>query len=171
MYRYTATDTAHSTGWRREGATTEQIVRSRVLATGFVQRGDRGVMRGKRIRTAGFGVLLAIVSIMGCASSGSDFVVALPNGYQIVRDKSSAPIIVKKKGGTVVPGPVASYTVIRDIVVGIVQASPSDKPAYFVINTRTGEVGKNLAESDYNERLKALNIPPSPELSPPVLPK
>jgi hypothetical protein len=57
------------------------------------------------------------------------------------------------------------------VVVGIVQAAPQDKPAYFVLNTRTGEVGKALAESDYNERLKAMNLPPSPELSPPVLPK
>ena len=128
-------------------------------------------MRGKRIRTACFGVLLAIVSITGCATSRSDFVVALPNGYQIVRDKTSAPIIVKKKGGTVVPGPVAGYTVIRDVVLGKVQATPQEKPAYFVIDTRSGAVAKGLAESDYIERLKALNIPPSPELSPPVLPK
>lgn len=70
-------------------------------------------MGGKRIRAACRGVLLAMVSISGCATSRSDFVVALPNGHQIVRDKSSAPIIVKKKGGTVVLGPVARYTVIR----------------------------------------------------------
>ena len=128
-------------------------------------------MGGKWLRAAGFAAVLATVSITGCATSRSDFVVALPNGYQIVRDKTAAPIIIKKKGGTVVPGPVASYTVIRDVVVGVVQATPKDTPAYFVINTRTGEVAKNLAESDYNQRLKALNIPSSPELSPPVLPK
>jgi hypothetical protein len=56
-------------------------------------------------------------------------------------------------------------------VVGSVQAAPTDKPAYFVLDTRSGQVAKNLAENDYNERLKALNIPPSPELSPPVLPE
>ena len=147
-------------------------------------------MRAKRIRTACFGILLALVSIAGCATSRSDFVVALPNGYQIIRGKTSEPMIIKKGGRTVVPGPVASYTVIRDVVVGLVQPAPHDqtskdqKPAaagdkpgpgdktgYFVLNTRTGEVAKNLAESDYNERLKGLNIPPSPELSPPVLPK
>jgi hypothetical protein len=134
-------------------------------------------MRAQRIRTAppakaaGFAVLLAIVSVTGCATSRSDFVVALPNGYQIVRDKNAAPMIVKKKGGTVVPGPVARYTVIRDVVVGAVQPANSDKPVYFVLNTRTGEVGKNLAESDYTERLKALNIASPPELSPPVLPQ
>lgn len=163
-------------------------------------------MRVKPIRTACFGVLLAIVSITGCAASRTDFVVALPNGYQIVRDKTSDPVIVKKSGGKVVPGPVARYTVIRDVVVGIVEpagsdkrsaaaqpavdAKPagSDKPAddkapageqpaapektgYFVLNTRTGELGKDLSESAFNERLKTLNIAPGPELSPPVLPK
>ena len=142
-------------------------------------------MHAKRIRTACFGVLLALVSIAGCAASRSDFVVALPNGYQIIRSKTSEPMIIKKGGRMVVPGPVASYTVIRDVVVGQVQATPADqkppasgdkpsagdKTGYFVLNTRTGEVGKNLSESEYNERLKALNIPPAPELSPPVLPK
>ena len=142
-------------------------------------------MHAKRIRTACFGVLLALLSVAGCAASRSDFVVALPNGYQIIRGKTSEPMIIKKGGRTVVPGPVASYTVIRDVVVGQVQATPADqkppasgdkpsagdKTGYFVLNTRTGEVGKNLSESEYNERLKALNIPPAPELSPPVLPK
>jgi hypothetical protein len=128
-------------------------------------------MGGKWIRAGGFAVAVATLSITGCATSRSDFVVALPNGYQIVRDKTEAPVIIKKKGGTVVPGPVASYTVVRDVVVGSVQATPTEKPAYFVLNTRTGEVGKNLAESDYTARLKALDIPSAPELSPPVLPK
>jgi hypothetical protein len=128
-------------------------------------------MGGKSIRAAGFAVLLATVSISGCATSRSDFVVALPNGYQIVRDKTEAPTLVKKKGGKVVPGPVASYSVIRDVVVGMVQATPQEKPAYFVLNTRSGEVDKGLTEAAYNERLKALNLPASPELSPPVLPK
>jgi hypothetical protein len=138
-------------------------------------------MRAKRIRTACFGVLLALVSIAGCATSRSDFVVALPNGYQIIRGKTSEPMIIKKGGRTVVPGPVASYTVIRDVVVGLVPATQpaaagdkpgaGDKTGYFVLNTRTGEVGRNLSESEYSERLKALNIPPAPELSPPVLPK
>jgi hypothetical protein len=152
-------------------------------------------MRGKRIRTAGFGVFLAVVSIMGCATSRTDFVVALPNGYQIVRGKSAEPMIVKKSGGTVLPGPVTAYTVVRDVVVGIVQPAASGKPTaaskpasdakpapeekptatgktgYFVLNTRTGELAKDLAESAYTERLKALNIATAPELSPPVLPQ
>jgi hypothetical protein len=156
-------------------------------------------MRGMSIRSACCGVLLAISAVSGCATSRSDFVVALPNGYQIIRDKSAAPMIVKKSGGTVVPGPVARYAVVRDVVVGVVapegeKLAPALKPAtdakpasdakaasgqpaaaqktgYFVLNTRTGELGKDLAESAYTERLKSLNIPTAPELSPPVLPQ
>jgi hypothetical protein len=124
-------------------------------------------MRANGIRSAAFGLLLAIVNITGCATSRSDFVVALPNGYQIVRGgKSEEPMIVKRSGGTVIPAPVARYTVVRDVVVGA-----SGEKTFFVINTRTGEVGKDLSESDYAERLKALNIASAPELSPPVLPK
>ena len=165
-------------------------------------------MRSMSIRSVFFGVVLASVAGVGCAASRSDFVVALPNGYQIVRDKTSAPTLVKKKGGVVVPGPVARYTVIRDVVVGQVDRSaqtkdkardpakdqtsspakdkPADKAAendtpaektagekqgFFVLDTRSGQLGTQLSESAFNERLKSLNIPPSPELSPPVLPE
>jgi hypothetical protein len=137
-----------------------------------------------RIRAACLGALLVCVSVSGCATSRSDFVVALPNGYQIKRGGNAAePMIVKKSGGTVVPGPVVSYTVIRDVVVGRVQsaqavnstssaaAQPAEKTGYFVLETRTGALGRNLSETEYNARLKSLGLPPAPELSPPVLPR
>ena len=131
---------------------------------------------GVSLRAVAFGVLLGLVSMTGCATSRADFVVALPNGYQIIRDKNDAPMIIKRSGSKVIPGPVSRYTVIRDVVVGIVG---DDKPpaegtkptGYFLINTRTGEIAKDLTEEAYIERLKALNINSAPELSPPVLPK
>ena len=133
-------------------------------------------MSVKGLRAVAFGVLLGIGSMAGCAASRADFVVALPNGYQIIRGKNEAPMIVKRKGGTVIPGPVARYTVLRDVVVGIVgddkpAAEGAKKTGYFVINTRTGDIAKDLAEDAYTERLKTLNINSAPELSPPVLPK
>jgi hypothetical protein len=131
-----------------------------------------------RMRTASVAAIVAVMTFAGCATSRPDFVVALPNGYQIIRGKSAEPMIVRKSGGVVVPGPVASYTVIRDVVVGVVPPpstgtapAPNEKQGYFVLNTRSGEVDKSLAEGAWNEKLKSLNIPPSPELSPPVLPK
>jgi hypothetical protein len=124
-------------------------------------------MHGIGIRGAALGVLLAMVSIAGCATSRSDFVVALPNGYQIVRGgKADEPMIRKRGGGAVIPGPVTRYTVVRDVVVG----ETGDK-TYFLIDTRSGEISKDLSEADYTERLKASNITSAPELSPPVLPK
>jgi hypothetical protein len=117
------------------------------------------------IRAGSFTVFTAL-TLTGCAtSSSSPFVVALPNGYQIVRGKTSEPMIVKKSGGVVIPAPVSRYTVVRDLVVG------AEDQTYFVLNTRTGEVNKGLAEAAYNDKLKSLDIPATPELSPPVLPK
>jgi hypothetical protein len=116
-------------------------------------------------RAGSFAVLAAILTT-GCATSASSpFVVALPNGYQIVRGKTAAPLIVKKSGGVVIPAPVSRYAVVRDVVVG------AGDQTYFVLDTRNGEVSKGLAEAAYNDKLKALNIPASPELSPPVLPQ
>ena len=117
----------------------------------------------RKMRAGSFAVFAALTTL-GCATSGSPFVVALPNGYQIVRGKTSEPMIVKKSGGVVIPAPVSRYTVVRDVVVG------AEDKTYFVLNTRTGEVSKGLAEAAYNDKLKSLNIP-APELSPPVLPK
>jgi hypothetical protein len=65
----------------------------------------------------------------------------------------------------VIPAPVSRYTVVRDVVVG------AGEQTYLVLDTRTGEVNKGLAEAAYNDKLKSLNIPAAPELSPPVLPK
>jgi hypothetical protein len=119
----------------------------------------------KMMRAGGFS-LFAATTLLGCATSArSPFVVALPNGYQIVRGKTSEPMIVKKSGGVVIPAPVSRYAVVRDVVVG------AEDQTYFVLDTRTGAVDKGLAEAAYNDKLKSLNLQASPELSPPVLPR
>ena len=117
------------------------------------------------IRAGSFAVFTAL-TLMSCAtSSSSPFVVALPNGYQIVRGKTSEPMIVKRRGGVVIPAPVSKYTVVRDVVAG------AEDQTYFVLDTRTGQVTRGLAEAAYNDKLKSLNLPATPELSPPVLPR
>lgn len=154
-------------------------------------------MAGKRIRSVWFGVFAATISMSGCATSRSDFVVALPNGYQIVSATTSEPMIVKRGGRVIVRGPVDQYTVVRDLVVGLVQPPTPKKPSfvpeppppgqserkphetpktvpdqgYFVLDTRSGELSKGLSEADYTARLKSLNISSPPKLSPPVLPE
>lgn len=139
-------------------------------------------MRQSRIRATGFGVIAAI-GLIGCATAGPDFVVALPNGYQIKRDKADQPMLVKRTGGVVVPGPVEKYTVLRDVVTGFVpepQAQPDGKarkaskakPGYFILRTRTGELSTGLSESEWAEQLQGLGVKAEPkDLSPPVLPK
>jgi hypothetical protein len=64
-------------------------------------------------------------------------------------------------------------------------AAPADEPAspvfappppdpngrYFVLDTSTGEVGNDLSEADWEERLRKLGIMAPPQLAPPILPR
>lgn len=125
----------------------------------------------------------------GCAAQGggssgsSPFVVALPNGYLINRDRSANTRIVKRSGGVVVQGPIAGYTVVRNVVTGYVgdpppvdsivpTSAPAEKAAkYFVLDTTSGKVDSSLDAAAWNNRLKELGAPASPEITPPILPK
>ena len=131
-----------------------------------------------------FLIAVLCVTISSCATQGgSSFVVVLPNGYLIDRDKTSQTRIVKRAGGVVVPGPIAAYGVYRDVVTGSVSsttAGGADKPApaadkatphYFVIDTASGKVDRNLDTAAWNSRLKELGAPASLDISPPVLPE
>ena len=127
-----------------------------------------------------FLIAVLCVTISSCATQGgSAFVVVLPNGYLIDRDRSSQTRIVKRAGGVVVPGPIAAYGVFRDVVTGSVSGA-ADKgapgaekptPLYFVLDTTSGKVDRNLDAAAWNSRLKELGAPASPELSAPILPE
>ncbi|MBX5463264.1 MAG: hypothetical protein IRZ28_19510 [Steroidobacteraceae bacterium] len=147
-------------------------------------------MHQSRIRATAYG-LIAAFGLVACATAGSEFVVALPNGYQIKRDKADQPTLVKRSGGVVVPGPVEKYIVLRDVVTGLVPGPEGDaakadakdakrasrrasksEPGYFILRTRTGELSTGLSESEWSEQLKGLGLKAEPkDLSPPVLPK
>ena len=142
-------------------------------------------MRQIRTQRALLFLIAAVcMTVSSCATQGgSPFVVVLPNGYLIERDKSSQTRIVKRSGGLVVPGPIAAYGVYRDIVAGSVSSAPisaaslgtpaaaEQKPAhYFVLDTASGKIDNNLDAAAWNARLKALSAPTSPEISPPILP-
>jgi hypothetical protein len=110
-------------------------------------------------------------SLVGCATGGSPpSVIVLPNGYEIVRNKASQPVIVKG-GRRQVAGPVGAYVVVRDVVMGVQQASlPSGPPSgYFVLKTSTGEVSTGLSEADWKSRLKDAGVEQVPILNPPLL--
>jgi hypothetical protein len=132
----------------------------------------------ERFSAFGLGSLVAVglvVSLVGCATGGSPpSVIVLPNGYEIVRNKASQPVIVKG-GRRQVAGPVGAYVVVRDVVTGVQQPSlpsgpPSGPPSgYFVLKTSTGEVSTGLSEEDWKSRLKDAGVEQVPILNPPLL--
>jgi hypothetical protein len=108
-----------------------------------------------------------IGSLVGCASAGTPpSVIVLPNGYEIVRNKASQPIIVKG-GGRQVAGPVGAYVVVRDVVMGVSQATPPS--GYFLLETASGEVSTGLSEEDWKARLEQAGVKQVPTLNPPLL--
>jgi len=135
-------------------------------------------------RAVVFPVVLAsliVAGIAGCAVGTPPSVVVLPNGYEIVRNKASQPIIVKG-GGRMTAGPVAAYAVVRDVVLGMQAAptvakdsnratktQPAPAASYFVLKTSSGEVSTGLSEDDWKARLKAVGVEQVPTLNPPLL--
>jgi hypothetical protein len=116
-------------------------------------------------------VVSLVISLAGCATRGSPpSVIVLPNGYEIVRNKASQPVIVKGSGRQVA-GPVGAYVVVRDVVMGVQQPSSLSGPpsGYFVLKTSTGEVSTGLSEADWKSRLKDAGVEQVPILNPPLL--
>jgi hypothetical protein len=136
-------------------------------------------MRSTLIRVFGF-ALLATLGMVGCATAAAPFVVALPNGYEIMRKQDRQPAVVKRSNGSVVIGPITIYAVVRDVVTGVVPSPPADggsakrsskvQPGYFILKTDTGEITQGLSEQDWKDRLKALGVTMLPTLNPPILP-
>ena len=135
---------------------------------------------GSRLLTV---LIFLCVMHSSCAASRSVSVVALPNGFYVQPNKKAQASIVKRSGGTVLPGPIAAYAVFRHIVTGALgepsaqsRAYTNDLPfhgsadtRYFVLDTSTGKLESDLTESAWKQRLEALGVPPSLEIYAPVL--
>jgi hypothetical protein len=126
-------------------------------------------------------LLLATALGSAAIAANAPFVVALPNGYEIMRKQQGQLAIVKRKGGSVVTAPIATYAVVRDVVTGVVPApeegdkgkrAPKSKapPGYFILKTDSGEITQGLSEQDWKDRLKAMGVTILPTLNPPILP-
>jgi hypothetical protein len=128
-------------------------------------------------------VLLALAAA-GCVTS-PPAAIALPNGYYIERDKRSQPQIVKRSGRTVLQGPIAAYSVYRQWVIGAVGHWPprgfaypnelpfpgSDDARYFMLDTASGELRKDLSKDAWRKELEQRGAAPALPITAPVLPQ
>ena len=110
--------------------------------------------------------------LAACVTSAQTAVVALPNGYYLQPDKTRQTQLVKRGGKVVLPAPIAAYAVSSTVVTGA-EGAPSaasssytnDLPfqgtpetRYFVLDTNSGKLEKDLDAASWEQRLKALGV-------------
>lgn len=133
-------------------------------------------------------ILVALCVLFGFVATAQaaapPFVVALPNGYYLEKKKGADLALVKRRGGTVVKGPIAAYGIHRAIIAGAVgewpprpSGYPNETPfpenadaKYFILDSATGKVETDLSLADWKERLKALGAPEPFRIVAPILP-
>jgi hypothetical protein len=139
-------------------------------------------MNGRALIPALAAVFLCVGA---CTAAPTGAVIALPNGYYLQPTKSGGLAIEKTHGREVVPGPVAAYAVVRQIVTGALGEPPplhrhytNDLPykggpdtRYFLLDTSTGKLDSGLDEAAWTARMKALNLPSPLELHSPIFPE
>ena len=127
---------------------------------------------------------VAVSLLVSACATSAPFVVALPNGYYLQRDRASNVALVRRGGRTILPGPIAAYSVANNIVAGCVGdwprrdfAYPNDSVfpdsadcRYFILDTPSGRMEKSLTPEAWRARLKELGAPQTLEITAPVLP-
>jgi len=128
---------------------------------------------------------IALLNVTACASTTTASVIALPNGYYLEPTKSGGLSLDQGRGRTVVPGPVAAYAVVRQVVTGALGEPPplnrhytNDLPykgsadtRYFVLDTRNGKLDSGLDEAAWKMRMSELQLPAGVELHSPIFPE
>ena len=142
-------------------------------------------MYSRRSRTRwGLWAAAAVSWLVSACATSAPFVVALPNGYYLQRDHASNVALVKRGGQTLIAGPIAAYSVANNIVAGCVGewprrffAYPNDSPfpdsadcRYFILDTPSGRMEKNLTPEAWRSRLKEYGAPQTLQITAPVLP-
>ena len=113
-----------------------------------------------------------VLVLAACATAAQTPVVALPNGYYLQPDKQRQTEIVKRGGKVVLPAPIAAYAVSATVVAGAqgelstkansysndlpFEAKPETR--YFVLDTDSGKLDKDLDAAAWEQRLKALGV-------------
>jgi hypothetical protein len=122
--------------------------------------------------------------LMSACATSAPFVVALPNGYYLQRDRASNVVLVKRGGPTLIPGPIAAYSVANNVVAGCVgqwparsAGYPNETPFpdsadchYFILDTPSGRIEKNLTPEAWRSRLRQYGAPQTLQITAPVLP-
>jgi hypothetical protein len=128
----------------------------------------------------------AVVSsgLVSACATPAPFVVALPNGYYLQRDRAENVALVKRSGPTLISGPIAAYSVANNVVAGCVgewpqrvSGYPNESPfpdsadcRYFILDTPSGRIEKNLTPQAWRSRLKEYGAPATLQITAPVLP-
>ena len=140
-------------------------------------------MRLRRALTRWLPCAAVYLLIAACATP-APFVVALPNGYYLQRDRATHVALVKRGGRTLVPGPIAAYAVANNVVAGCVgewpprsYSYPNELPfpdsadcRYFILDTPSGRMETNLTPDVWRSRLKDFDVPQTLQITAPVLP-
>lgn len=115
---------------------------------------------------------LALTLTACTAISAQTAVVALPNGFYLQPDSKKQTELVKRGGRVVLPAPIAAYAVSSSIVAGAEGAQTDEsrsytndlpfagKPEtrYFVLDTNSGKLEKDLDAATWEQRLKDLGV-------------
>lgn len=139
--------------------------------------------RRSRTRWVLRAAVVVFLLVSACATS-APFVVALPNGYYLQRDGASNVGLVKRGGRTLIQGPIAAYSVANNVVAGCVGewprplfGFPNERPfpdsadcRYFILDTPSGRLEKNLTPEAWRSRLKEYGVPQALQITAPVLP-
>lgn len=111
-------------------------------------------------------IVVLLTALFAFCSCNRDFVIELQGGYKLWQ-MSAVEVYVSNKDDILVVGPtVTGLEAIGPYIVGSVQKN--DKVNYFVINTDSSEVIKNLDFNEWTKKLEQISLDKNIELKPPT---
>jgi hypothetical protein len=125
---------------------------------------------------------LAVVTLSATAATVAGPVVVLPNSYYLQPDTDGQTKLVKHDGSRLLPGHVAAYLVVGQIVIGAIGDVPSvahqftndleftggPDTRYFILDTSTGKFEANLDEAAWHKRIQELGQTSPVHIYPPL---
>jgi hypothetical protein len=123
-----------------------------------------------------------LVALSATAATVSGPVVVLPNSYYLQPDKDGQTKLVKHDGSRLLPGHVAAYLVVGQIVTGAIGEVPpashqftndleftgGPDTRYFILDTTSGKLETNLDEAAWHKRIQELGQNSPVHIYPPL---